>query len=152
MTEPPIDVATGHRYFAVELNNLAWDLLEAAERSPADEARMLHAAHGACFHWLEVGTALHHQRAQCLLATAYVAAGKAEAAVRHGEQCVALSREVPDQTPFDLATAHGCASAAYAAAGRIDEARAEHALARAAADTFDDASERTLFDRLYPAP
>ena len=39
---------------------------------------MIHAAHGACFHWLAAGDLLNHLRAQCLLATAYAKAGLAE--------------------------------------------------------------------------
>ena len=153
MATPPFDLKTAHRWFAVELNNQAWDLVEAAERSPADVERMIHAAHGACFHWLQVGDLLNHLRAQCLLATVYVRAGVAEAAVRHAERCLALSREAGEQqTAFDRATAHGCASTAYAAAGRMDEARAQHQLARTATAGFSDPEDLPVFQRLYPAP
>jgi hypothetical protein len=153
MATPPFDVKVAHRWFAVELNNLAWDLVEAAERSPADVERMIHAAHGACFHWLEVGDLLNHLRAQCLLATAYAKAGLADAAVRHAERCLGLSTEAGDrQTALDRATAHGCASLAFAMAGRTDDAPAQHELARSAAAGFDDPSEMPAFERLYPAP
>lgn len=153
MTAAPFDVNRAHRWFAVELNNVAWELAEADERSAADVERMIHAAHGACFHWLEVGDLLNHLRAQCLLATAYAKAGLAEAAVRHAQRCLGLSREADQrQTAFDRATAHGCASAAFMVAGRIDQARAEHQLARSAAAGFDDPSEMPVFERLYPAP
>jgi hypothetical protein len=152
MKEAPFDPARAHRCFAIELNNLAWDLVEADERSPADAERMIHAAHGACFHWLAVGTVLNHLRAQCLLATAYARAGLPEAAVRHAERCLALTREAGDeQTAFDRATAHGCASVAYALAGRLDEARERHELARSFAKGLDP-SERVIFDRFFPAP
>ena len=43
MATPPFDLARAHRWFAVELNNLAWDLVEAQERSASDIARMIHA-------------------------------------------------------------------------------------------------------------
>jgi hypothetical protein len=153
MTEAPFDPARAHRWFAVELNNLAWGLVEADNRSAADTERMIHAAHGACFHWLEAGAPLNHLRAQCLLATAYATAGVPEAAVRHAERCLALSREAGDtQTAFDRATAHGCASVAYCAVGRMDEARAQYELARSFASGFDDPSEHVIFDRLCPAP
>ena len=153
MANPPFDVTIAHRWFAVELNNLAWDLAEAETASQAHVERMIHAAHAACFHWLEVGDLLNHLRAQCLLATAYARAGLAEAAVRHAQRCVGLSGEAGErQTTFDRAAAHGCASLAFAGAGRIDEARAQHELARAAAAGFADPSEAPAFERLYPAP
>lgn len=153
MAEPPFDVTRAHRWFAVELNNLAWELVEAPDRSPADAERMIHAAHGAYFHWLQVGNPLNHLRAECLLATAYAKAGIGEAAARHAERCLELSREAGDtQTAFDRATAHGCAGVAFAAAGRIEEAKAQYLLAFAAAERFFDPDDRPVFYRLYPVP
>jgi hypothetical protein len=35
-------------------------------------------------------------------------------------------------------------------AGDLDRARREHALARSAAEKFDDPSEHTVFEGLYP--
>jgi hypothetical protein len=153
MSEASFDVRRAHRWFAVELNNLAWELVEANDRSAAETERMIHCAHGACFHWLEVGDLLNHLRAQCLLATAYAKAGLAESALRHGERCLILSREAGQtQTAFDRATAHGCASAAHLAVGRIAEARSEHQLARSAAAGLAEPSEKLLFAKLYPEP
>lgn len=151
MTDPPFDVQRAHRWFAIELNNLAWDLVESAERSAHDSERMIHAAHAACFHWLQSGTLLNHFRAQCLLATAYAATGLGEAAVRHAERCLGLSREASDtQTPFDRATAHGCAANACALAGRLSEAREHYRVAKEVAATFTDSADIEVFNRLYP--
>jgi hypothetical protein len=74
MADPPFDIEHAHRWFAVELNNIAWNLVESPHRSPTDNERMINAAHAA----------------------------------------------------FDRATAHGCASVAYASVGRMADARAEH--------------------------
>jgi hypothetical protein len=153
MSTAPFDVKVAHRWFATELNNLAWDLVEAEKRSPADVERMIHAAHGACFHWLEAGDLLNHLRAECLLATAYAKGGLGEAAVHHAQRCLGLSADAGQrQTAFDRASAHGCASLAFVVAGRMDEARAQHELARSAAAEFDDPFEMPAFERLYPAP
>jgi hypothetical protein len=154
MKGAPFDVSAGHRWFAVELNNFAWDLVEADQPSPEQVERMLHAAHGACFHWLVVGGPIQHMRAQCLLATAYAKAALPEAAVRHAERCLALGDDpaTADQTPFDRATAHGCASAAYRLAGRRADAAREYQAALHSAVSFQDAEETATFERLYPAP
>jgi tetratricopeptide (TPR) repeat protein len=150
---PPFDLKQAHRWFAIELNNQAWDLLEAPQRSPREAERMIHAAHAACFHWLEAGDLLNHLRAQCLLATAYHKVGIAEAAVGHAQRCLALSGEAGDtQSAFDRATAHGCAAIAFASAGRIEDAQAEYKLALSATERFADPSEMAVFRRLYPAP
>ncbi len=153
MADTPLDVPRAHRWFAIELNNLSWDLVEAPERSADDIERMIHAAHGACFHWQQVGVLLNHLRAQNLLATAYAVAGLGESAVRHAERCLVLSNEAGDtQTPFDRATAHGCVANAYAAVGRRDEAREQYRIAKGVATTFTDSGDTKAFDRLYPAP
>lgn len=151
MADAPFDVQRAHRWFAVELNNLAWDLLEKADRLADDNERMIHAAHGACFHWLQVGDLLNHLRAQNLLATVYAKAGLAEAAVRHAEKCLSLSSEASDkQTPFDLACVHGCAAAAYRAVGHTAQALAAQQKAAAAAAQLTDPADRAVFDGLYP--
>src|SRR5687767_5369582 len=129
MAEPPFDVQRAHRWFAVECNNLGWDLVESPgrPRKPEQTDRMIHAAHAACFHWLHAGTPLNHLRALCLLVTAYAAAGRAGEAVRHAEACLALVGQLTEPpTDFDLATAHGCAANAFALAGRHDDARQQY--------------------------
>jgi hypothetical protein len=153
MNNPPFDLATAHRWFAVELNNVAWELVEAPQRSPEEIERMIHAAHGACYFWLQGGDLLNHLRAQCLLATAYHAAGMGREAVRHAERCLEMSQEAGDrQTAFDRATAHGCASRAYALSNHFGSARRHYELAKAAAAGFTDAEEKQVFERLYPEP
>jgi hypothetical protein len=114
---------------------------------------MLGAAHASCFHWLHVGTPLNHQRAECLLATACLRAGLREAALQHAERCLALSREATEvQSPFDLATAYGCAASAYAALGQADRAKELHAKAQEQVSRFDHPEDVPLFEKLYPAP
>jgi catechol 2,3-dioxygenase-like lactoylglutathione lyase family enzyme len=153
MGDPPFDVNRAHRWFAAQANNLAWDLVEAAGRSSEETDRMIQAAHAACFHWHQVGTPLNHLRAQCLLATAYAAAGLPEGAVRHAHRCLKLSGEAGNaQTEFDRATTHGCASLAFSLAGRLDEAHAEYRLALSIVFRFDDPGETATFHKLFPAP
>src|SRR5688572_28202858 len=108
MSEPPFDVAKAQRWFAVELNNLAWDLVEKPGRTPNETERMLHAAHASVHHWLHAGQPINHLRGECLLATAYASAGLAEPALRHAARCAALGGELAEaQNAFDRATLHG---------------------------------------------
>jgi hypothetical protein len=115
MSDAGFDVAKAQRWFAVEFNNRAWDLLEKVNRSAAETEEMLHAAHAACLHWLAIGKPINHTRALYLLASAYAAAGFGELAVRHAllsiESCDAAGEET---TAFDRAMAFGCASNAHA--------------------------------------
>jgi len=150
MPEAPFDIARANRWFAVELNNRTWDMVEATERNAQDSELMIHAAHAACYHWLQAGDLLNHLRAQCLLATAYTAAGHAEAALRHATRCLDLSQLAGDeQTPWDRAITYGCAAQAFASAGQTVEATALQTQAQEAADALTDPADREYFDRIW---
>ena len=75
MNDVPFDVDKADRWFAVECNNRTWDLIEKTDRSVEEVHQMIDLAHAAAWHWSNVGSLLNQLRAQCLLATAYVAAG-----------------------------------------------------------------------------
>lgn len=73
--------------------------------------------------------------------------------MRHAEKCLALGAAAGAAlTPFDRATAHGCAASAYALAERADDARRQWRLCAAEVDALDDPAEAALVRRLYPAP
>ncbi len=153
MPEPSFDKQQAHRWFAVELNNRAWDLIEATERSPDETDELIDAAHGACLHWRAVGAPLNALRAECLLSTAYALTGMAESAVHHAEKCLRLSGQIGgDQTAFDIASVHGCASNAYSCSGDLENATEHHKRLLEHAASVADVNERQLLERLYPPP
>ena len=148
---PPFDLDKAHRWFAVEFNNRAWDLVEKDGRTADETQDMLHAAHAAAVHWKAVGTPLNQQRAENLLATVYLKAGRAEPALRHAQRCLALSEQnaaAGSESPFDRATALGCAARAHQLAGDANEAERLMALATAAAEKLDG-DDRPVFEKLY---
>lgn len=148
-SDSPFDVPKASRWFAVEFNNQAWDLVEKPARSAEEAQRMVHLAHAALVHWQAVGTNLNRQRAENLLATVYVVAGDAAAAVRHAERCLSLSVEnAKEETPFDRACALACASRAHALAGDAGQADRLRTLASGAAAALDD-DDRGVFEKLY---
>lgn len=145
MTEPPFDRTRAHRWFAVETNNRAWDLVEKPDRTAEDTEHMIHTAHAALWHWQRAGTEINHLRALCLLATAYIAGDDTRSAARYADQCVALSEKVGDrQTMFDRAAAYGCAAQAHAGEARYYREVADQFAAKLADD-----DERTTYARLY---
>jgi hypothetical protein len=153
MAKPPFDLKKGHRWFAVELNNLAWDCIEADTRTDEQLQVMIHAAHGACFHWLQVGDVLNHLRAQNLLAVAYYTAGLPGPAVRHAEQCLQLSAQAGDsQTAFDLACVHGCAALAYRQAGDSQRAKEQRNALERAITNLEVEDDIKVVERLYRSP
>ncbi|MEO1995478.1 MAG: hypothetical protein ABGZ17_09410, partial [Planctomycetaceae bacterium] len=90
MTNSGFDTAEASKWFAIEANNRAWDLLERTQRSEDEATEMLHAAHAACHHWTCVGTATNHARAECLVALVNAELGLASSAVRQSQRCLDL--------------------------------------------------------------
>jgi hypothetical protein len=146
---PPFDLAKAQLWFAIEYNNQAWDLVEKPSRTADEMQQMIDLAHASVLHWQAVGTALNRQRGENLLATVYAAAGDAATAVRHAERCLSLSvQNAKEESPFDRATALGCAVKAHALAGEAARADRLRTLAVAAAAALDD-EERGVFEKLY---
>ena len=150
MSDPPFDVARAQRWFAVDFNNRAWDLIEQPSRTAEQVQELIHAAHAAAVHWQAVGTPLHTQRAENLLATAYCVAGKPEPALRHAQRCLALSEQnAAEESLFDRATALGCAAEAHRLAADERESERLMTLALAIAEELE-ADDRGVFEKLYP--
>ena len=143
-----MDQFAAHRWFAIEFNNEAWSIVEAAEGSPDEMERLVHLAHAACLHWAAVGTLLNRQRAFDLLAHAYAMAGNADQSVKYAERARQLSeRHGNEQMPFDRAEALATMSVALRAAGRLKEADDWRAKAIEAATRLDD-DDRAVIERL----
>ncbi len=151
--QPPFDLNRAHRWFAVELNNLAWDVVEADSRTPDEMELMIHAAHGACYHWLQVGNILNHQRAQNLLAHAYLTAGEVNAALRHALKCLAIGEQAGDlQETFDIVTKHGIAALAFNLAQQHEQANEHKKAFDEACKGLDHPDELDVVKRLYVEP
>jgi hypothetical protein len=153
MSAPPFDLPQAHRWFAVEMNNMAWDLIEQPNRGADENERLISSAHAARMHWSQVGKELNELRAETLLATAYLAVGRAELSLHHAERARAISQMVGDeQAPFDRASVHGSLAAALLRLARAEDARREYATALTWVERFDHPDERGIFEKLYPAP
>lgn len=148
MNQPSFDRNVAQRWFAVEFNNTAWDLVEAPARSPEEVERMLHLAHAAWVHWQAVGNALNEQRALHLLALAYATANRPVEALAYAEQCRELSdRNGDEQTGFDRATALAGMTHVLERAGRAEEARTWREQARRLLERLDG-DEQAAIGRL----
>jgi hypothetical protein len=135
-----------HLKFAKQINGRTWQLLEKEDRTEAEEREMLHAAHAAQYHWLQVGTGVHWQRGHWLISRVHVAMGNAVEAVRYAELCLALTDSYRDEMEdFDFAYAYEGIARADALAGARDRAEKYYALARQAGDEIDDDEDRGIF-------
>lgn len=126
MAERPGDdeIAKWHRFFAVECNNSAWNLIEREKRTSQEDMELLHCAQAAAFHWDKVGTATNVARADLLLAHAHAKLGNAELAAKYAQRNLDFVT-TNESSDWELAFAH--AAFAHAAAIRPDaEAHANH--------------------------
>jgi hypothetical protein len=145
-----------HRWFAVELNNEAWDLIdEITPESPrADRERLLYGAYAAACHWLEAGNEANQARAEHLIGWAALVVGLPDVAIRHAGRCAELVGAYPElMADWDLTFSAELLARAHAAVGDT-RAAAEHlARARRLADAVTDPADREIVaDRLARGP
>ena len=150
MADAPFDLPRAQRWFAVECNNAAWNLLEKPSHTSDETERMLHAAHASMHHWLAAGNELNRLRGVVLLANVYAGARLTEGAIRYAEQALVLSDAAGDaQSAFDRATVQAAASRAYLLGGDGVRAKRFFDLAQQVAENLD-ADDRPAFDQLCP--
>jgi hypothetical protein len=135
-----------HRHFAASLNGKVWTLLGKPDRNQAKDELMIHTAHASCCHWLKVGTGVHHQRAEWLIARVYSELDLGEAALRHARRCQELTQEHADlMEDFDRAYAQEALARANAVAGNRGEALKHLQLAEEAGQAIADEESRKFF-------
>ncbi len=139
---PDIDQAT-RRALAVGLYNRCWELLEIPDRTPEQDAELIHAAHASRYHWGEISdTPARLWRGEWMCSRVYAVLGRAEPALWHARRALALLDAGGEgEEPWDrAAVCEGLARAAFIAGddvgGRAWKARAAE-LAAAIADTDD---------------
>jgi hypothetical protein len=153
MAAPTFDLAQAHRWFAIQCNNLAWQLAEQADRTPDELEDLISAAHASRYHWSNVGTRLNALRCESLLAMAYLCAGRAEISLHHAQRSHSQCQEPSSEaTPFDRACAVAGVAAALAKLGHPGEARLHYVEALAWVEKFDHPDEKPVFEQLYPPP
>ena len=135
-----------HKMFARTLNAKTWGLLETADRSQKDDELMVHSAHTSNYHWLQVGTGLHHQRGEWLIARVYSVLGIADAALRHAKRCLELTEAHAElMKDFDKAFAFEGAARANAVAGNKKETKKYNEMAEKAGEKIKDAEDKKYF-------
>jgi len=87
-----------HEYFGKTLTGKVRELLERPDRTRTDNEMMVHASHASLYRWLQVGTGLHHQRGEWLIACVFTVIGVAGPALRHAERCLESTNEFASTT------------------------------------------------------
>lgn len=145
----PVDTEKIHRWFAVECNNRAWDLLE-NQRTPEQNIELLHVAHASAHHWAMGGDQLNRARAECVVANAHAALGDGAAALRHAHICIDLNTAAADTcTDWDRAFAADALARATAASGDTETAAKLKAAARELGDAIAGDGDKQVFDAWF---
>ena len=146
MEESRYTEAEAHRRFAIQYHGKTWDLLGKVVRTTEEDELMVHNAHASLRHWLEVGTGLHHQRGEWLLARVYSVLCRPREAERHALRCLALTETHAElMADFDRAFAYEAMARASAQAGRREECLRYFALAEEEGRAIVDEEDRTYF-------
>lgn len=140
-SEKTYTAAECHKKMAADLFNLTWELMEKPDRTPADDDRMVHAAHGSRFHWGEVGEPVNLQRGEWQVSRVYAVLKRPAPALFHAQRCLALT-EQHGLGGFDLAFAHEAMARAYAIAGNERQAARFMKQARQATEKIEKKEDR----------
>ncbi|MDH5223462.1 MAG: hypothetical protein OEW66_01665 [Actinomycetota bacterium] len=137
MPEEPVP---DDRRLAVDLFDETWALLETPDRTPEQDERMIHVAHGSRLHWEAVGTAENVAVGDWLCSRVYSVLGRPEAAMFHARWC--LDRADAEPLPLWVrAEAREAVARAFAIQGDLDQARRYAHEARALSDSIEDADD-----------
>jgi len=100
------------------------------------------------------GTKANHARGEYMIATAALAVGLPDTAMRHAQRCSRLVEDNPDiATDWDRAFAAEVLARAYAATGDLDAAARHRAEATAlAAEVADPEDKAIVVERLAGGP
>ena len=151
MPTPPFDLAQANRWFGIEFNNAAWDLVEASARTDDETERMLRLAHASCLHWESIGTPANAQRGLVLLAMAHAVAGLGTRAVHLARRSLAIGESHDDVfTPFDRAAAAASLATALRSAGESTQAAEWERKAQALSAAIDG-DDRPVIQRMLTA-
>lgn len=144
------------RWFAVELNNNTWDLIDngLSEHSPrAEREQALYAAYAAAHHWTQAGTVTNRGRAEHLIATVATATGLLDVAKRHAGRYAELVAENPAAfADWDRAMAAEANARVASCTGSAEADRLKTEAQRLAHAVRDPEDRRICLQRLAALP
>ncbi|HSF84540.1 MAG TPA: hypothetical protein VLG28_02620 [Acidimicrobiia bacterium] len=132
-----------HRTMAAEMFNRTWDLLDAGERTPEADRRLLAAAYASYAHWREVGTPKNHSVSDWQVSRVWAALGDAGHAAEYGAEALRIAEE-HDLGAFYVAYGHEALARAATLRGDAAERDRRLAAAEAMLDDIDEAESAEL--------
>ena len=134
-----------HKRLAKELFNGVWDLLNLEQRTPAQNAEMIHTTHASAYHWTQVGEGPRLARAEWQCSWVYSDLGRPEPALYHAHRCETLCKQHADELEdFDLPAMHEAFARAHLVAGNREEALYRLKLANELCAQITDPDDREI--------
>jgi len=141
--QPDFDLASAHRYFAVECFNGAWDLIDKTGRTEEEDEEMLRLSLASIWHWT--------QRKDCTptnlsvgywqISRIYTLLGQVENARRYGRLCLEIG-QMQGVEPFALGYAYEALARAEMVASNRAEMKAYLQQARNVCEIMTDEEDR----------
>jgi len=134
-----------HRRLGAELFNRVWDLLALEQRTPEQDAELIHAVHASAYHWTQVGEGPRLARAEWQCSWVYSELERPEPALFHAHRCEGVCRQYADELEdFDLPAMHEAFARAHLVAGNREEAMHRLQLATDLCDKIADPEDREI--------
>lgn len=133
-----------HRRFAVTFFNETWTLLDNPNRTPDDDARMIHMAHASRMHWEFVGTPQNCAVGEWQIARVYSVLKITESAIYHARRCLEITQGI-GIAGFYLGSAHEGMARALSLA-HDPQAQKHFAAARAVLKELSDPEDAKVLE------
>lgn len=147
MNQPEFNLSQAHQHFARQTNSEVWELLSKPQRTPAEDERMIHAAHTSLYHWLHAGNVVNEQRGLWLLSRVYTVLKHPRQALYYANRCLELTRQHHARMKdFDIAYAHEAVARANALAGNLEAGKTHLKQALEAGEAISNPEDRNWFE------
>jgi hypothetical protein len=140
----PEEQSKMHRWFGVEANNRAWDLIEKRERSVEETDEMLNTARASLYHWSFVGKPINFGRGHGTISMAHSEAGFGEVALREADKYLEYANGEGGED-WDVAFALLAKARANFALGNIAEGERLIAEAKKQGESIKEEEEKKVF-------
>jgi hypothetical protein len=143
--DPDFDLDAAHKYFAAHCFNRAWDLIEKADRTPADDRMMVSLNQASLFHWSQRPDIDDKRRSVGYWQASRIQAllGNAAEARRYADVCLSYSHKLE---PFYLGYAFEALTRAARLAGNTAESKQFLAAAAVQAAKVSRTEDRALLE------
>jgi hypothetical protein len=141
-SSPPAE-REAHLQYGKGLFNDVWRLLDQEDRTPEDDALMIHEAHASAYHWRQVGTPANHARSEWLCSRVYCVLRRPEPALYHARLVLDIC-ERNGIGDWDLGFAYEALARAHAVAGEAEASAGWLARAHEAAAAIAEDEDRDL--------